>query len=743
MKKTYLFTSIMLLSILSYAQQAVIGNITDSFNNKPLEGVIIKVKDTYVSTQSDANGNYSIEIPEGSKTLTFEKEGYSVNEITIASNIVNVKMTSTVDDLFDLTLEELMNLQVVTSSKKEETALETPAYVVVLTEKEIATLNFNSLKEIIDYVVGMQTVTAKGNIFTNTAVRGNASSNFETNNLLLFNGIPIYEHMLEDFEYGLIPLSSIKQIEIVKGSNSVLYGTNAMNAVINIIPKESEENGTVFSGKIRYGSFNTIVGQNAVAGARNDLKFGVFTDFSATKGEELTYLSEKDGSTFALKNRLKKGAVGAYLKYKGLKLDVLSFNKRLNHVNNNNLDSLTFQTGNNVRTKAYLFDSEISHNLISLSYTKDISDNLNLHLRSCYQENYFNRAYQGQQLNTNSSGSFNEAELTWTQSDKFDIKLGFHYDFYIASGALERIQNNTFQEIAFVDEDEIPTQNFAVYLNGSYEFIERLKLHYGGRYYMSEYDGNITDNLSPRLALTYSFTDDYILKAIYGKSFRVPGYVEKSSALPHVYGNPKLNPQTSTTYDLVFSGKLNNLIFDIDVFYFALENNIGRGTPTQDELDLYGENLTLIHRNVGEAEFYGAELNGKFFFSDNFSGFFGYAYAIGNNPDDDPDTIIDDIWNFEHLFNIGIGYRPFDFMQITASNKVISEWGPAPENVVLNLGLNIYPLKDQSLSVELKTDNVFNENVYMPDIVNRKVDTAPYNPKTEERSYYIGLSYRF
>ena len=145
-----------------------------------------------------------------------------------------------IDQLSAMSLEDLLNVEVVAASKKPELESEAPAVVQVITAREIAWLGFNTLEEVLEYGVGLSSINGEGNTFTTTTVRGNTFVNYQTNTLLLLDGVPIYRPYDGSFDFLAIPLSSIKQIEIVKGSNSVLYGSNAISAVIDIRTKDKD-----------------------------------------------------------------------------------------------------------------------------------------------------------------------------------------------------------------------------------------------------------------------------------------------------------------------------------------------------------------------------------------------------------------------------------------------------------------------------------------------------------------------
>lgn len=648
----------------------------------------------------------------------------------------------TVDNILTLSLEELRNIKVITASKWPESIAESPSYTLVLTEDDFKALNFNTLEEVFDYIVGSQSLRAEGNMFTTTTFRGNTLTHYNVNSLLLFDGIPLYNMYNGSFDLNTIPLSSIQQIEVLKGSNSVLYGTNAMNATINIIPKNSKNNQTSSASKLRFGNNSTLVSQNAIYGNKEELNFGLFADFQMSEGEELAYQLKSGSSDFTLRNEQKIGSIVGYVEWNDFKLNLHSSNRNLQHIDNNEIDTLYYYNNTDEYAVIYPNQADEYQNLISLSYKSKVSEKVSLNLRSCFQHynlyqkvNYKNQHYH-------SHGSFNEAEILLDLHKKAQLILGIHYNNYNGYRSVETIINGTKDFQYNVSPDKTPTNDLAFYFNGNYR-INKFNIFYGGRYYLSEYDGNTSSNFAPRLALNYIATSNLSFKLIYGESFRVPGYFEKGSLSLTAYGNPHLSPELSNSLDFVVTSKTNNLELIANAFVQKFSNKITRIVPTDEDLQEIGKDVSLIYKNSSQALFHGGELSAKYYISNKFSAFGGYSFVMGFNEDEDPTVLGDDLWLFHHLINGGMRYKPHDLIEISLSGKAISEWGPAPGNVVANAGLKVFPKKEAPFSIELMVNNIFNQKVYMPEVANRDIHAVPYTMKTQSRWIFLSLGYGF
>ena len=181
-------------------------------------------------------------------------------------------------DLADMSLEELLRIEVTTASKKSESLLDAPAIMLVLTESDINAYGGRSLVEVLDRTTSVFFMGNQENIQSALTMRGDATLGANNHILVLVNGRPIQESthggMIHPFLRSF-PLASVKQIEIIRGPGSVLYGTNAYVGVINVITKAWDSSGVA---GVSYGSFDTgtvsaaggtIIGKLHVSGGIN------------------------------------------------------------------------------------------------------------------------------------------------------------------------------------------------------------------------------------------------------------------------------------------------------------------------------------------------------------------------------------------------------------------------------------------------------------------------------------------
>jgi outer membrane receptor protein involved in Fe transport len=624
--------------------------------------------------------------------------------------------------IFNMDFEQILNIEIFSSNKKIENLVETPAVVNVITSEDIKMLGFSTLEQVIEYSVGLSSINGEGNIFTTTTIRGNTQVNYNTNTLLLFDGIPLYNAYHGSFDFQIIPLSSIDRIEIVKGSNSVLYGSNAVNGVINIISKKAGvDDNLVVSGLVRYGSYRSQNVRGSLMKKKGDLRFSVFADMNTSKGEVLPF-NDEHGKALELQKSYKGISTAAKLSYQNLSLDVIYYNRNLPGVRTRNFHYVyTSLTNPDSLLKPELSD-EYAY-VVNLEYANNLSDKVKVNVRSNVMDWSLHKELFNGYWDYSSFGFYNDLYFTIKTNERFSNKIGVNYNHYL--GRRFKSQHNEYD----IGKNKIWTNDYAFYFNGEYNPVKSLKVYYGGRFYYAKYDETDFSNFSPRLALTYTPFKDIYLKAIFGQSFRIPTYFEKEVASKGVIGNPNLLPEKSTSYDLIISGVLKKLQYDIDMFYSTIKDRITR-VQMPDNPDMQ------INMNVGEVSFKGVEINSKYRFGEKLYGFFGYSYNIGKDLDTDQRLK----FTYKNMVNLGANVRVFNWMNLNSSAKFLDDWGSAASYFILNAGINVRPDNSIPLFINFKVDNIFDTDIYLPEIA-RESEVVPVIPKTFNRMFFIGLSY--
>ena len=145
------------------------------------------------------------------------------------------------DKLFEMSLEELMNVEVTTVSKREDTLFKTPAAITVLTSEDIRRSGHQSIPEVLRMVPGIHVAKIDSNKW---AITSRGFNGMYANKLLvLIDGRSVYTPLFSGVYWDVqdLMLEDVERIEVVKGPGGTLWGSNAVNGIINIITKNAKD----------------------------------------------------------------------------------------------------------------------------------------------------------------------------------------------------------------------------------------------------------------------------------------------------------------------------------------------------------------------------------------------------------------------------------------------------------------------------------------------------------------------
>ncbi|MCQ2374570.1 MAG: TonB-dependent receptor [Salinivirgaceae bacterium] len=182
---------------------------------------------------------------------------------------------SSVDELFAM----IMNKNVSSASKKEESAFTSPLSSTVITRDELRSYGVSTIEEALRFVPGV-IVSEKYNGIYDVQLRGlnNIPDNHwclyteNSNTILMVDGRPLQNQGMGSTNMDMIPVSieDIAQIEVVRGAVSALYGMGAVTGVINIVTEKPSVDSKIVSGQFKMGNYNTMNGEVAVRKAINN-----------------------------------------------------------------------------------------------------------------------------------------------------------------------------------------------------------------------------------------------------------------------------------------------------------------------------------------------------------------------------------------------------------------------------------------------------------------------------------------
>lgn len=141
----------------------------------------------------------------------------------------------------DMSLEELINTEMVSASRKSENLQQVAAAVFVITQEDIARSGARNLPDVLALAPGIEVARIGNNRWAVSARGGNGR--FANKLQVLKDGRSIYSPLFSGvfWEAEDMPLEDIERIEVIRGPNAAMWGSNAVNGTINIITRKARD----------------------------------------------------------------------------------------------------------------------------------------------------------------------------------------------------------------------------------------------------------------------------------------------------------------------------------------------------------------------------------------------------------------------------------------------------------------------------------------------------------------------
>jgi iron complex outermembrane receptor protein len=221
-----LFFLFILNFVPAFAQKATLkGILKDSKTNETLIGVNISV-DSINGTTTNEDGSYELSVEPGKYNIVYSYIGYDniTKQVTLKPN-----QTQTIDVAMG-EVQSMLDELVVTSSKFERKIGEESVSIDIIKPAALEKQNLNDVKDVLNKTSGVTVVDGQPNIRGGSGYSYGAGSRV----LLLLDDLPILQADAGFPSFSGLPVENIGQIEIIKGAASALYGSSAMNGIINI-----------------------------------------------------------------------------------------------------------------------------------------------------------------------------------------------------------------------------------------------------------------------------------------------------------------------------------------------------------------------------------------------------------------------------------------------------------------------------------------------------------------------------
>ncbi len=648
----------------------------------------------------------------------------------------------------------------VTATRTEAEIADVPAAIEVVDRQEIEEAAQNSVADALKYSAGVYMYDDM--MRTTPSIRG-----FEGKHTLILKDGRRYAGPQGKFnDMARFTTESVERIEIVRGPQSTLYGSEAMGGVINIISRSPQE--TSFTTNGRYGAYShgddyysASFTATFADPSRNDWLGRMGLIFSAQTTQQDMLKVEADGTMLPDNDTVNLDTT-LHIKL----TDSLS-SKIGGTYSENDLGSQIEKSTGSPPTY-YLTSSEDEYKSYdihaSLDFKQDAMSGMIRAYYSQYNNDYVARYLEdvgshsdGDILAGSSSVDEGVRETTTLEAQFSNLFMDLAGDHLVTMGG--EIRKEEYESLR-VSNDPCGTVNkedftgqlgcyegntYAMFLQDEWQPAESLLLVPGVRY--DHYD-QFGDEVSPKFGLTWKALDNLRVKVNYGHSFRAPGVGElykdsySKGGRDHIVGDPDLKPETGDGYDLGIEGEIGKFSGRASYFMNQIDDLIDTEYMGVEPSGAYLYEFT----NISEAEISGLELSASYAFTNDLllDANYQYIHAVDTSGDDDSRLA----GKPRHLANASLVYL-YTPWQLRTSVKAhyVADYG-----YEVGQGSAITFENDNSFTMSLRVDKDLGKMVTVYAGVDDLFDKyRTYRGANEENGtmeqpgsfYYVGLKFTY
>lgn len=579
-----------------------------------------------------------------------------------------------------LNLDEI----VIQASKISVSPRETTRPVLIIGRKEIEQSSGSNVAQLLHQHSGIRVNNSMGSPANNQDLfLQGASSSYA---LILLDGIAVNDPsgVGGAIDLRLLPLHNVERIEVLKGNQSTLYGSDALAGVINIITKESAANIFQPSAMFEYGAYNSLKAAGEVSGSIEELlDYSVGYNYQSSDG--ISAAATPEGSESFQDDGYDQNSFYANVTVKPVEgLAIKPFIKYSDFEGDYDADA--FMDAPN----------SFSNNMLNPG-VQAIFETGRFRVNSTYMISETERVFSSQYGESSYEGKF----------QNFDTFLNYRFSPYIHAMAGINWQEGLIPEDEVNDISEVSTSFTSPYATVFLDAGNGLRAEAGFRVNIhSEYGNNSTYSFSP----SYQISDNFKVFASYGTGFKAP-------SLDQLFGqfgaNPDLEPEESRSIQVGFETYLAEQTVKIETHYFdrEIENLIAYAAAG------------YINRDLEETS--GIELSINWLATSNLTvgGFYNYLEGESITLDDagDEQSSSDLIRLPKNSFGLNAAYQFGNGLTVKIDGEFADERtdlffnpadGYASEEVTLDSYVlaNLYAeyaILDQSLTIYTTVRNLF------------------------------------
>ncbi|MDP3292487.1 MAG: TonB-dependent receptor [Sulfuricurvum sp.] len=624
-------------------------------------------------------------------------------------------------DLAPLSLEDLLNIQVTSTSRRDESQHLAPGVITVVTSQEIHQYGARHLRDVIDRLVGVQVLSSHQRPHNKTSIRAMNGAHQDGSVVVLLNGRPIHDGTDGGFNFDIylgFPLEMIEHIEVIRGPGSVIYGTNAMAGVINIITKDAQKSINETRVDIGAGSFNRTQLQLTTLMGGTDYSLNIGVNAIRANGDSISNVIDKDNQAGNYESGENSDNLVINGKYKGLTLNAMVMNNDADSGGSSfQLPSSLMKKKRNYLDVGYLYDITSGWD-VSFNYSVNLGE-FDWQISEAGGRNHYKDRYDMTEVIVRGNVATDLNLLFGANSSNYEteFKTGFPYS--------EMSSKSTYAQIDYM-------------LSPKQKVIAGIQ--------MNKPEDTQRD-LSRRAGFIQGFGDNWWLKLLYSEAYRSPNLQEAKINAPTLLGNSSLDPEKVATYDAQLIYQTSKYYFSVALYDSMLKNLIVRVpySPGRSTFD-----------NQGYVRFQGVEAEARIELHENFTALGNFSYQINKtNSGVKESTFAPNI-----MAKLGASYGGIYGMNIALFNSYIGTSTDLTETngaVERNHKADAYNLLTANMSIDtgktwgigkanrslisLYLDNMLDEEVYTPNLnYTNGSDTIPHH---WGRSANLTYTYKF
>jgi outer membrane cobalamin receptor len=596
-----IFCLVPLLSSFSLAQQKafVSGRITEKASGQHLVGATV-VLDSTNGVISGADGTFLFITTPGKHILDFIYMGYKSQRFTLDltpadTTFLNVSMESQI---------QMLDEVVVSAGKYEQKISDVIVSMDIIKAGRIETTVTNTLETVINQTPGIDVLDGQPRIRGGSGYSYGAGSRV----LVLVDDLPILSPDAGDVKWDYLPVENISQVEVIKGASSVLYGSSALNGIINVRTAYATSTPTT---KI------SLMNGLYMDPARKELiwwdkrpSFSGASVFHSRKAGNLDIVCSYNGyddAGYRENEWERRNRINLNLLYRPKKIPGLSYGVNSNAMFVKKCDFFLWQ---NADSGAYRQNESSVSKLggIRLNVDPFFEYYNNKGSRHSLKTRYFRIT----NIYKDVPDKDNEASLYYGEY-KYHKTFKMPVDLTVGTSASYANINSRLYE-------NHTSLNASAYAQADAEIRKMLKISLGLRFEAYRLD-DYTEFAKPifRAGLNYHLSKYTFIRASFGQGYRFPSIAEKYTATSlsslHIFPNPDLNSEYGWSTELGIkqglriknmNGFLDFSLFqsrykDMIEFTFGVYKPDSVAIPTLDHVGFKA-------LNIGNARITGAEI---------------------------------------------------------------------------------------------------------------------------------------